>query len=329
MWRLNSFGFMQNRLQRSFTLLIYFFFVSAAIGNGGFIRHTDQYYLIDDIDRWHANLSARLLLTAAAVDDFFVDERSLDERQDSHVRVNTSIRYEDLDRLTFRVNLSAQIALPKVRDEIRLLFDTEGKERDIGESFRTAPDVPDNERSVFAGLRYVTRETRRSLVTLDGGLRWRNGPVPVIRVRGRRTFVYDVWAIRATQTFFWREDRGFGEQTRLDFERMLDDQHFLRLSPSKIWSETSQGLDLRHVASVVQIRSPNTMIGVELDVQGHTHTSAKVDKFEAAVRWRQRGHRDWLFFEVAPGMAFKREFDFEMRPILTLRCEILFGSGYE
>lgn len=329
MRRLITTGFMQGHLRHVFRVLIFFVFGTSALGSQGYIRQAEEPLWIADVDRWHANLSARLLHTAAAVDDFFVDDRSLDERQDSHLRVNTSIRYEDLDRLTFRVNLSGQIDLPKVREEIKLFFDTEGKERDISESLRTAPDVPDNERSVFTGLRYVTRETRRSLVTLDGGLRWRNGPIPVIRVRGRRTFVYDVWAIRATQTFFWREDRGFGEQTRIDFERMLDDQHFLRLSPSKIWSETSQGLDLRHAASVVHIRSPHTMIGVELDVQGHTHTSAKVDKYEAAVRWRQRGHRDWLFFEVAPGMAFKREFDFEMRPILTLRCEILFGAGYD
>ncbi len=293
------------------------FFVQERERTSNFIRNIDQ---------WHEAISIRVSGAANNIDEFFGDERALEESNRTQLRLNSAIQYEDVTDLTIKLSFSGNISLPRVSERIQLFIDTEGRERDVKEGFQTAPGVDDDQKSLFTGLRYVTRETRRSLISLDGGLRWRGGPVPIVRLRGRRTFVYDEWAIRLVQTFFWVEDRGFGEQTRVDFERKLNPQHFLRITPSAIWSEWSQGVDVRQIVSVVHIRDDDNMIALELDVQGHTHSSAKVDKYEASLRWRTRGHRPWLFYEVAPGMAFKREFDYEIRPVLTLRVEATFGE---
>lgn len=278
------------------------------------------------LDQWHESVSLRLSSTAENIDEFFGDKRAQEERNDTQVRLTSAIQYENLTDLRLRLSFSGRISLPRVSERVQLFIDSEGRERDLKESLQTVPDVDDDQKSIFTGLRYVTRETRRSLISLDGGLRWRGGPVPIVRIRGRRTFVYDEWAIRLVQTFFWVADRGFGEQTRMDFERQLDPQHFVRLTPSAIWSEWSDGVDLRHVISVVHIRDSDNMIALDLDIQGYTRPSAQVDKYEATLRWRTRGHRPWLFYEVAPGMAFKREFDFEIRPVITVRVEATFGE---
>lgn len=283
-------------------------------------------HLVSSIDQWHETISKRVSKTAENVDEFFGDKRTFEEANVTQLRLDSRLQYEDLTDLTIKLSFSGNISLPRVSERVQIFIDTEGRERDVKEGFQTAPGVDDDQKSIFTGLRYVTRETRRSLISLDGGLRWRSGPVPLIRLRGRRTFVYDEWAIRMVQTLFWVQDRGFGEQTRVDFERKLDPQHFIRITPSAIWSEWSRGVDLRQVFSIVHIRDSDNMITVELDIQGYTRPSAKVDKYEASLRWRTRGHRPWLFYEVAPGMAFKREFDFEIRPVLTLRVEATFGE---
>lgn len=291
-----------------------------------YIRQRHPSNFMREVDRWHETVSLQVSRTADNIDEFFGDKRSQEEMNDTQIRLNTAIQYEDLTDLTLKFSLSGNISLPHLSERLQILVDTDGRERNLKQGLQTAPDVTDEQKSIFTGLRYVTRETRRSLISLDGGMRWRGGPVPVIRLRGRRTFVYDEWAIRLVQTGFWVSDRGFGEQTRVDFERKLDDQHFLRLTPSKIWSEWSDGVDLRHVVSVVHIRDEDNMIALELDIQGHTRPSAVVDKYEASLRWRTRGHRPWLFYEVASGMAFKRQFNYEIRPVLSVRVEATFGA---
>ncbi len=282
--------------------------------------------LVEEVDYYHEAISKGVLRMANRIDHFFADDRILDESNKTQLRLSSAIRYEDRKNLTLRMSLKGRVALPYLQERWQLFFDTDGRERDVKDELRQTPEVTEDDKSLFTGVRYVTRETRRSRVSVDGGLRWRGGPVPFARVRGRRTLTYDAWAMRITQLFFWFEDRGLGERTHLDFEHWLDDAHFFRASPSMIWSEQSHGVDLRQSFSVYHYRSEDTMVGVVFDVQGHTRPSAKVDKYEATLRWRQRSQRNWMFYEVAPAVAFSRENDFELTPILTLKVEILFGA---
>jgi hypothetical protein len=305
--------------------LVWFFCVLQALGQGGEYL-ADPYLPPDEIDELHRRISERIIYTARTIDNFFGDDRIFEEDNETHIRVTSMIRYENIKDLTFKLSLSGQLQMPYLQDRLQFFASTDGRERDVRDSLQQTPNVTDDDKSIFTGLRYVTRETSRSRISIDGGLRWRGGPVPLLRLRGRRTFVYDNWAIRFVQTFFWVEDRGFGQQTRLDFERKMDDQHFVRITPSIIWSEISEGVDWRQIFSVVHIMNADNMIATEVDVQGHTWPSSVVDKIEGYIRWRHRTGREWMFFEVTPGLAFRRENDYQVDAIIAFKVEVLFGD---
>ncbi len=281
---------------------------------------------VGEMDNYHKAISHGVVNMANRIDAFFADDRVLEESEDTQVRVRSAVRYEDGKNLTLRISLQGRFTMPHMRDRFQLIFDTDERERDIKDELRETPDVTDDDRSVSTGIRYILRQTRRSRVNLDGGLRWRGGPVPFARIRGRRTLTYEHWAVRFTQLFFWFEDRGFGERTTVDFERWLDDTHFFRATPSMTWSETSRGVDLKQSVSIFHFLSEDTMLGFSLSADGYTRPSAKVDTYAATFRWRQRSHRDWMYYEIAPSLAFPRENDFEFTPILTLKLEVLFGN---
>lgn len=291
------------------------------------IRRNNESVLAEEVDYYHEAISKGVLRMANRIDQFFVDDRILDESNKTQLQFSTAVRYEDGRNLTIRMSLKGRIVLPYLQERWQVFVDTDGPERDIKDDLRQTEAVTEDDKSLFTGLRYVTHETRRSRVSVDGGLRWRGGPVPFVRLRARRTLTYDPWALRFTQLFFWFENRGFGERTTIDFDRWLDDTHLFRATPSVIWSEESQGVDLRQSFSVYCFWSDDTMIAVHFDVEGHTRPTAQVDKYEATLRWRQRSYRDWMFYEVAPAMAFPRENDFALTPILTLKVEILFGDS--
>ncbi len=301
-----------------------FLAVAAQAQGDRYVRH--DLTLAEEVDYYHETISKGVLRMANRIDQFFADDRILEESDKTQLRMTSSVRYEDGKNLTMRVSLKGRLVMPYLQERLQLFVDTDGRERDIKDELRETSEVSEDDKSLFTGVRYVTRETRRSRVSVDGGLRWRGGPVPFARVRGRRTLTFDHWAVRFTQLFFWFEDRGFGERTTIDFDRWLDDVHFFRASPSATWSEVSEGVDLRQTFTVFHFMSSDTMVGFDLDVQGHTRPTAKVDKYEATFRWRQRSHRDWMFFEVAPGLSFPRRNDFELTPILTLKLEVLFGN---
>ncbi len=282
--------------------------------------------LLRQIDDYHEALSLRLVRTVAAVDTFFADERVLEETDTTRLRLSSTFRYIDGKDLTVQLGVSGRLALPHLQERFQVLVDADGREQDLRSGLEDTDEVTDDDRSLFAGLRWLSRETRHSRVHLDGGLRLRSGLVPFVRVRGRRTLTYDHWRVRLTQTFLWFEDRGLGQQTAVDFERWLDPLHLFRASPSVRWSEHIDGLDWRQGISVVHLWRPDKMVGFNVGVRGQTEPNIRVEEFDGLVRYRQLVYRDWFFIEVQPKLSFPRENDFNATPILALKLEALFGE---
>lgn len=298
---------------------------TVSFGQGqAFVR--DESAIGRDIDYYHEAISLRVRKTAENLDEFFADERSIEESNETQVRVHLALRQEDGGNPTVRLSLRGRIVMPYLRERLQVFIDTDGRERDVRDQLSETADVTADDKSIFAGLRYVTRETRRSRVSIDGGLRWRGGLVPFVRARARRHWTLDEWLIRGTQQFFWFSDRGFGETSTVDFERTLDADHFFRSSTSGTWSEVSNGIDWQQRFALFNQLAPDQVLGLELKIEGHTRPNTHVSKYEGTLRWRKQGHRDWLIYEVAPALLFPRENDFTLTPLITLRVEIVFGD---
>jgi len=285
----------------------------------------EKYSITREVDYVHDTISRSFLYLANRIDDIFAEERFIEETNESIIQLNTLTRYVAEENPVIRFSLKGRLALPYLENRLQLIFDSAERERDIRNDFRTT-DTSTDDRSFFTGVRFLARETRRSRLSLDGGLRWRGGPVPFARVRGRRAFLFDPWLVRLTQSVFWFSDRGFGETTLLDFERPLDETHLFRASPSVTWAEDTRGVDVRQRISVIHLLRARRLIAAELDIQAHTHPSFEVDKYEFALRYRRPAHRDWLFVEIAPGVQFRRDNDYKMAPMITFKAEVLFGD---
>jgi len=281
---------------------------------------------VSEVDYIHDAVSRRVLNLANRLDYLFAEERVVEENNESIVQVNVLTRYILDESPVLRLSLKGRLVLPYLEDRVQLIFDSADRERDIKDDLRITDVENEDERSLFTGLRYLAKETKRSRISLDGGLRWRGGPVPFARVRGRRVMTFDPWIIRLTQTVFWFSDRGFGETTQLDFERVLDDVHFFRATPSATWSETTRGVDLRQRFTVFHQLAYERILAADLDIQAHTRPTFQVDKYEFTLRYRRPFYRPWLLIEVAPGIQFTRENNYDAAPMITLKSEILFGD---
>ncbi len=306
------------------------FFISAVYHVEGSDRErpagTGMNAIESELDYYHNAISLHVVQFANRLDEFFADDRILEESDETLVKVTSSVNITEGRNPTFRISLRGRLALPHLENRLQIFVDSLGADRDLSEDLSTTPETTEEDKSLFTGMRFMARETRRSRVSLDGGLRWRGGPVPFARIRGRRNFVMDPWLMRITQSVFWFEDRGFGETTRVDFDRWMHENLFFRSSSSATWSEASDGVEFDQKLSLFQSVTYSKAVGISINALGHTHPSTVIDEYGLIWRYRQRMHRDWLFVEAAPGLIFPRDENYEATPTATLSIEAFFGN---
>ena len=55
-------------------------------------------------------------------------------------------------------------------------------------------------------------------------------------------------------------------------------------------------------------------------------TIVDTDEYWVEVRYRKNFYKNWLFYQVTPGLTRPREFDFETLPRLELKLEAVYGD---
>lgn len=271
-------------------------------------------------------ISLSVIKMANRLDQFFADDRIIEETDKTIVRVTTSLKFTEGDNPVLRLSMRGRIALPYLEERLLLLLDSEGRDYDVRDQLAEAPEATEDDKSFVTGVRYLAKETKRTRVSVDGGLRWYAGPVPFARLRIRKTLDFDPWAVRLTQQFFWYSHNGFGETSRVDLERWLGEAFFFRSTSDATWSETSEGVDLSQGWTVYHDVSQRRTVAISFSMKAHTHPHTVMDEYFVQFRYRQRIHRDWMFMEVAPGAIFPRDRDWDFTPTVTLKLEVQFGD---
>ena len=117
--------------------------------------------------------------------------------------------------------------------------------------------------------------------------------------------------LRFTHFFKWYTDQGLTSNSRVDLERPLFEKFFFRVSPDASWYEDDDGWFINLNFSLSQILSNKRVINYELNNHFRTNPTSRLEEVSFRIRSRQKIWRQWLFYEIAPQVAFRRESDFE------------------
>ncbi|MFU8815228.1 MAG: hypothetical protein ACNA7W_07775 [Pseudomonadales bacterium] len=257
------------------------------------------------LDRTHSYFNERLCEPAAWFDGFFGDSRAEEETPvGSFFRLRNSVRWDEDEKFGHKVQLSANISLPRVSDRVRLLISRgETLEDDLGQS--DARTEEDDEQTRL-GLRLLLSGTERTQFDVDGTVKVNTrGLNPRVRARGRHTVeLTDATLARFTQIGFWEREEGLGTSTRLDWEWLPSSKSLVRLTGRGTFSEASDGVDWR--AGLIGFRQLNrrTAIRSELGAFGYTRPDFEAEEIFVNFRFRRSFLRDWLFYELQPEYAW-------------------------
>lgn len=277
-------------------------------------------------DRAHQEISNKVLQTSERFDAFFGDKRAKEDDDTTHIIVAPTLTLSEGEFIEITCPLTINLALPYLKNRWHLMIETLLQDEQTDDD--NAETVDAQERDVTVSLRYKVVKQAQRWVSLDAGVKVRTDKIlsPFGRVRFRRILDCDPWGIRLTQFLFWMEDEGWGESSQFDLDRKLRPDLLFRISNQALWSESSQGLEFSQTYSLRWQLSGRRALEIDLSGQGHTRPSSAMDEYEAAVIFRRRLYRKWLFSEIKPGIRALREDNFDWTPFVMFKIECTFGE---
>lgn len=292
---------------------------------------SDESGIGETIENWvnsaHQKISAGIVQTSERFDKFFGDERVKEEQESTQLIATPTLIFSEEDTLGFSCPLTFNVALPHIEKRWNLMLETLLKEEDAADDEDGSGDLVE-ENDVTVSLQYKILQQAERWLSFDVGVKVQADNIinPLGKMRFRRVFELDSWALRLIQVVFWIEDEGWGESSQLDIDHQLRENLLFRLTNHARWSESSDGLEFSQTLMLRWQLSGRRAVGIELVGQGHTRPSWKMDEYRASVIYRRRLYKNWLFSEIEPGIQMLREDDFDMAPFVMISLECTFGE---
>jgi hypothetical protein len=278
----------------------------------------------DIADRWQAEVSNRLDASARWLDAFFVDPLYEAEQNDSRLRVRLESTIERGEAVDFGATTSLRLQLPGTERQWSLFFNDVTDDVGVDDALLRATDRSDT----TLGLRYFLVNDLVDSVSISASLKRREGSYGLfLQPRLRKLLRFEPWHVRATQLVGFHSKSRFETETRLDLERLVDSDKFLRATAAVEWAErlpgsaTGLGLTLR------QVLDKDSVLSYQLYNGWSSRSGETLHDAAVGLVYRRRAWRPWLFVELAPRLAANEADDYRLVPGITLYAEVYFGRA--
>ena len=227
--------------------------------------------------------------------------------------------YEGFDpRLRFKVranlpNMSSRWDLMLGRvDERSYVSDTTGQDQTFFN-----PGVIDRgqDASWLLGLGHRGSD-RKSGWDYSLGVRLRVPPNPYAKVQ--YFFNYDFSErvdLRFRQTFFWRQDQGFGTTSRGDLAYTVGPTDVLRWEGIGTVHDETRGTQWYFGQTWYHLFEGSNAISLRAFVEGETGAPVEPREYGLQLIWRRPWTRDWLYLSIGPSATWPRELPEEKREL--------------
>lgn len=275
------------------------------------------------IDRLHAGISFIVVHPFERFDQFFADQRVVEEERRSRLHAAVGVRYDRFDHSTLMSDVRLRIALPHLEERLQIFLDETFSVDDPTRETRLGDAVEESTPDV--GIRYFFRKTGRWSIRGDLGGRLGSRPQGLVRLRVGRVIAVGGWDVTFSQSVIWLTRDGFGETSEVNWNRPLQDDRLFRVVNRLSWSEAEPG---------VAPQCALELFGVPAPRWGYRH--AIVGSFPAAPHtrealhtisstFRRLIHSSWLYLDLGAGVDFPQTHGYNPNPFVIVRVEAVFS----
>ncbi len=268
-------------------------------------------------------------------DGLFGNPRYDQDSDETYGRAGVFQTLDRRDNLDTRLRLRARLALPALKNRARLTLGRGTEEQVIEERPSTSENpLPPGFNSVdddawLLGLGYSKQAPLEDGFDFGIGVRLRTPIDPYAKGSYRYNFIFsERTMLRARETLFWRDSRGFGATTQLALDHLFAPNLLLRWNNSGTVAEDTQGLDWFSGITAFQNLGRRRALSWSLLSAGQTAAEVGLRNYGIETRYRQRLGREWLFVEFDASLTWPRERREERREInpgIGIGFEMYFG----
>ncbi|MCY3932545.1 MAG: hypothetical protein OXH70_12580 [Acidobacteria bacterium] len=287
------------------------------------------------IDWLNLRLHRTACETALWFDHLFGDYRLDEKLEATYGRAFVGVAWDEHygfeDDLSFR----ARLHFPNMERRLNAFIGRDDREDVLEDAQRrgatSLPRMFDPEDDEWlVGLGYRPISSGNSDLDFDLGMNF-NFPIePWARARYRhRFFLSETDLVRFRHTLFWERDDGWGLATRIDYEHAFPAGSMLRWRGAGKVSDITRGADWFAELSYYHRVGRRRALAHQIGANGETGAPVLVENYFVRFIYRQQILREWLFLEIGPGLAWRREEPGVPRdsvPILRFGVEMLFGD---
>jgi hypothetical protein len=138
-----------------------------------------------------------------------------------------------------------------------------------------------------------------------------------------RSYKWDKWLFRPSQTFYTYKETGFGSDTNFGLDYAITNKVLFRSTSFIRYTDVNDYYEPSQEFSLIHALSPRRGMIYQVGVYGITEPSWHATDYLAQIRYRQNIHSHYLFVELIPRVLYKRENEFEAEHTLTFRIEMI------
>lgn len=278
----------------------------------------------------HSVVSGGVETLAKYMDIFFADEKIYAEATKSYAVFSHQFIMDEHGESSNVGRLKLKIDLPKTKKKLKLLLESDpetiqtGVERQGQDSqTRTA-----TESSYYAALQRELVKLRNWKFYSSLGMKVNEPLDPFLRFRASRRFQFAKWNMHFSETLFLFDSLGTGAATLVEFDRKIGDNSLFRSISSAIWHDKTDDYELKQSFNLYHEISKHRAVSLTIEAFGVSKPTIHSTSYLTYFRYRQRIHKDWLFYEIRPEVLYERENNFHPSPSLILQLDMVFGENY-
>lgn len=308
------------------------------------VKHWSRYAddtlvdMADYIDNKEAHISETeniSLDNKNAVDSFFLNDKYLDQTDQSYLSIRPDARFSSKEEEDFNLKISAHLALSKSKKRFKLFINDLDQDNannvltEEGADEKSAPEI---------GLNYFAPEKYGIQSKYSVGVR---GIYPFVRARFSKEFKTGEWLIEPIQTLRYSVKDDFEESTQVFFDTKLTNLSLFRIYLSRETESHIPGMAYNGSVSIFWTPTKGTGLSLSQYISGSTkyqHTEdpdadpiiyedySGIYNYGTAASIRQNFYRKWLFYEIQPGINFHKAYDYEPSYTLRVFLDIFIGN---
>ncbi len=286
------------------------------------------------IDRAHNGVFNAVWRSAMRVDQWFGSTADETTYMQTSGSLTPALLYDQFDGFHAKLRFQVNVPLPHLNERLhafvgRVNSDEYVTERQPGSGAIARQYGPVQEDETILGIGY--REPKQGAhFDADAGIRLQFPLDPF--VKGSWNFDHgnsETGLISLREIAFWENKEKFGVTSRVDLERIFDDQWLVRATLSGTYSQRTKGVRGYTALDVIRGLPNRRAICAELFSAGESLAEVPVGNYGAKVAYRKSVTRDWLVLETRVSLTWPRDFSWQPRDAswgVGVGLEMFFGT---